>query len=304
MLVAIGFSIRAVSERTGLSQHTIRAWERRYGVLNPSRTDTNRRVYEEGDVLRLELLARLVEAGHSIGMIAGLPDDELRRLKEGVFSSGGASAGSLLGSCLKAVSELNEEALATELRRAASTLGTEKYLDEIVSPLLRHVGNEWERDDMGIAREHLVSAVLRGQLEELRRVFTVGSGAPRIIVTTPAGELHEFGAMMAALAAAREGWRVYYLGPNLPADEIAMAAHRVGAAAVALSVVHPASQAAVIDNLSRLAAALSGRTLLIGGSAGNWLQPTIDRVGATYLESLGELKFELARIRSSAPSRN
>jgi len=298
--VSIGFSIKAVAERTGLSQHTIRAWERRYSVLRPMRTGTNRRVYEEQDVERLELLGRAVAAGHSIGLIASIPDDELRRLGDTVRGASGESATATFEACLRSVRDLDAEALGSELRRAASTLGVAKFLDEVVSPLLRHIGEEWQRDESGIAREHMASAVLRGQLEELRRTFPASAGAPRLVVTTPVSEMHEFGAMMAAVTAATEGWRVYYLGANLPAPEIARAANRVGAAAVALSVVHPGSEDAVQRDLVALAEALDKRPLLIGGSGLHWLLPTIEKLGARYLTTLDDLRGELSRLRSGS----
>ena len=302
--VSIGFSIKAVAERTGLSQHTIRAWERRYKVLQPMRTDTNRRVYEEQDVERLELLGRAVATGHSISLIAGLPNGELERLGQVPRVDRQESAASLLQSCLRSVGDLDAEALALELKRASSSLGVDAFLDEIVSPLLQEVGNEWQNNEAGIAREHLASAVLRSQLEELRRAFPAGAGAPRLLVTTPVSEPHEFGAMMAAVAAAHDGWRVYYLGPNLPAAEIASAAHRVSATAVALSIVHPADVSAVSRDLRQLAKALEGRPLLVGGGAVPHFEGDIKALGAIGLGTLEELRTQLRRLRSGLPVRN
>jgi DNA-binding transcriptional MerR regulator len=304
MLVSIGFSIRAVAERTGISQHTIRAWERRYDVLRPTRTDTNRRVYEEQDVERLTLLARAVAAGHSIGLIAKLDDEQLRSMAEPNSGLVGASAADHLESCVRAVRELNADALAAELRRASSSLGVDGYLEDVVIPLLKLVGSEWQLDETGIAREHLASAVLRSHLEELRRAFPAGAGAPRIIVTTPVGEHHEFGAMMAAVIAARDGWRVYYLGPNLPASEIAASARRVGASAVALSVVHPENAIAVGKDIVELSTLLEGRRLLIGGSDLQALHEYIAASNASELSGLKELRAELSAIRAGSLSRN
>jgi DNA-binding transcriptional MerR regulator len=304
MLVSIGFSIRAVAERTGISQHTIRAWERRYDVLRPTRTDTNRRVYEEQDVERLTLLARAVAAGHSIGLIAKLDDEQLRSMAEPTSALAGIGAADHLESSVRAVRELNADALAVELRRASSSLGVEAYLEEVVVPLLKLVGNEWQLDETGIAREHLASAVLRSHLEELRRAFPAGAGAPRIIVTTPAGEHHEFGAMMAAVVAARDGWRVYYLGPNLPATEIAASARRVGASAVALSLVHPENAISVGEAIVELAKMLDGKRLLVGGSNLESLREFIAASNATDLSTLKGLRAELSALRAGSLSRN
>jgi methanogenic corrinoid protein MtbC1 len=202
------------------------------------------------------------------------------------------------------VGDLDAEALASDLKRASSSLGVEAFLDEIVSPLLQEVGNEWQNNEAGIAREHLASAVLRSQLEELRRAFPPGAGAPRLLVTTPVSESHEFGAMMAAVAAAHDGWRVYYLGPNLPAVEIAAAAVRIGATAVALSIVHPADLPAVSRDLRQLAKALEGRPLLIGGGALAHFEMDIKSIGAIGLSNLEELRTHLRRFRSGSPLRN
>lgn len=294
------YSIRAVVEQTGLSAHTIRAWERRYGVPEPVRTETNRRVYRERDVLRLKLLQRAVSAGHSIGMIAGLaPEDLERMLGAGVGEARDIrKPASILGECRIAMRNLDSALLESVLSRASAVLGIDAWVADIVIPLLHELDQGWEQGTLRIAHEHMVSAVLRAQLERVRRSLSVPASAPRMVVTTPSGQLHELGALLVAITGVREGWAVTYLGPNLPFDEIAMAAKRIDASAVALSVVFPEGDPAVDHELRSLRAALAPNVaLLVGGRAVPSYAEVLTEVEASVATDLEALRAELSRSR-------
>ena len=101
--------------------------------------------------------------------------------------------------------------------------GAPVVIDRIASPLFEHVGELWNRGDVKPAHEHLVSATIQGLFGGVLEAADPSGVAPGIVVTTPAGQTHEFGALFAAATAASEGWRVTYLGPDLPADDIATA---------------------------------------------------------------------------------
>ena len=197
------YSIRAVAEETGLSVHTIRAWERRYGVIAPVRTGTNRRVYDGEDVQRLKLLHRAVESGHSIGMIAILPTDELSRLASVVERHEGPgpaeAAPSLLSRASRALQSLDASTFEAVLVRASLVLGVDALVDDLVVPLLREIGRKWEAGELSIAHEHLASALVRTHLERTRLSIQPTADAPRLVAATPAGQHHEIGAMLAAI---------------------------------------------------------------------------------------------------------
>jgi MerR HTH family regulatory protein/B12 binding domain len=177
-----GLPIRVVARRTGLTSHVIRVWEKRYGVVSPLRTPTNRRLYSDSDVERLQLL-----------------------------------------------------------RRATLTvvLSQPFFIEQVIVPLMHRIGDLWHEGVLRVAHEHLASAVVRTSLGSPSRGYGAGPSAPNLVVATPTGQMHELGAMIVATTAASDGWCVTYLGPSLPAEEIAGAVHQRRACAVALSIIYP-----------------------------------------------------------------
>jgi methylmalonyl-CoA mutase cobalamin-binding subunit len=164
---------------------------------------------------------------------------------------------------------------------------------------MQKLGELWREGSLKVVHEHLASAAVRTFLGNLRGNFEVSETAPTIVVTTPAGQQHELGALIAAATASSEGWRVNYLGPNLPAEEIAKAAQESGAKAVALSLIHPADDPRADEELRRLRRCLSEDTaILIGGRAAESYGATIDAIGAERLQDMLSFRAKLERIRT------
>ena len=152
------------------------------------------------------------------------------------------------------------------------------------------------------AQEHLASAIIRRTLswliEYAARPLT---NAPVMVATTPTGQNHELGAMMAAAAAASHGWRVIYLGTSLPALEIATAAVQTRATAVALSLVHPADDPAIPNELRDLRSALPRATeILAGGAAIPAYAAALDEVGARRFTDIGDFRLWAREAARSA----
>lgn len=304
-----GYPMRLVAKRTGLTAHVIRAWERRYSAVTPTRTDTNRRLYTDEDIERLSLLRLATAAGHSISQIAQLPTDELRGLVPSPLgTAAGASAGSwtksarpqdFLRESVRAVVELDGGALESCLLRAAAALGLPVLIEELIAPLLNEIGDLWRRGEIRAANEHLASAVTRTLLGNLKDSYRAGERAPRLVVTTPAAQWHELGALIATVTAASEGWRAIYLGPNLPAHEIAGAANEHRVRAVALSVVYPPDDPHLGNELRQLRRFLAPEIeLLVGGRAAPEYRDELAEVGAQLIKDTKSLRAALGTIRS------
>jgi DNA-binding transcriptional MerR regulator/methylmalonyl-CoA mutase cobalamin-binding subunit len=299
------FSIRTVAERTGLTPHVIRAWERRYGAISPERSSGNHRLYSDSDVERLGLLHRAVCNGHSIGKIARLPDDDLRELafdreiSAAALTDQDGPVAALRARILEAVARFDDPALSEELRKALLTLGQQGMLQRVVAPLAWEIGELWRAGELTAGHEHFFTAAVKIFLGELTRQFATPLSAPRIIVATPTGQLHELGAVMAAATAANLGWRPIYLGPGLPAHEIAGAALRNEAAAIALSIIYPGDDPIVARELTDLARLLPpGRRILVGGRAARGYFETLARIGASYVENLEQFGSQLDALRA------
>jgi DNA-binding transcriptional MerR regulator len=294
--MSLRFSIGAAAAKSGLSAHTIRAWERRYGILEPSRTGTNRRQYTEDDLRRLALLRGAVEAGHSIGQLAQLSDSELLSLAERPDPPSLVTAQQFLLTAIQAIERLDGLALDDCLNRGAAGLGLRALMADVVSPLLEGVGERWRAGTLGIAHEHLASDVVRAFLHRAASRLQNLRGGRKVLVTTPANQRHEIGALMVALAANLEGWQSIYLGPNLPAIDIAEAARQSGASAVALSIVHPDDDSGLEVELRALRAKIGTLPLLAGGRAVAAYRGVLDDVGAIILPSISDVGTVLRQI--------
>lgn len=296
--------IKVVARRTGLSPHVIRAWEKRYNAVTPKRTATNRRAYTSEDIERLILLRRASLAGRSIGQTATIPTEELRQLVDDdelaqsqapspsprVSARGGNET---ITQALRAIEHLDADGFRKALERASVTMSKPVFVEQVVSPLLERIGDEWRQGSMRVAGEHLASATLRTFLGSLNGAFPVLADAPRLLVTTPAGQLHELGALIAATAAAAEGWHITYLGPSLPAEEIAGAAQNNKSRAIALSIVLP-DDAHLNSELNRLGQLLPDNVaLLVGGRAAIHYTNTLKEIGAIRLQDLQEFRTQL-----------
>jgi len=232
------YPIRTVARMTGLSVDTLRAWERRYQAVVPERTDRGR-VYTDRHVERLRLLAALVEHGHSIGTIAGLTDAALRRLQHGSQDAELASASTPasldLEPLYRAMKQYDLPAIDAQLSRYALLLAPGELIFEVVMPMLREIGLRWEAGSINPAQEHLVSGVIRGVLGTLLRSMPRLPRTTRVVFATPAGDRHELGLLCGAVLAAAAGYGVVYLGPDLPAADIADAVRETGAKILVLA---------------------------------------------------------------------
>jgi DNA-binding transcriptional MerR regulator/methylmalonyl-CoA mutase cobalamin-binding subunit len=303
--------IRVVARRTGLTPATLRAWERRYGVVEPRRSGGGQRLYSDRDVERLTRLHLLSEAGRPIGLVAGLSDGEAEALLQEDRTRGraapqtqatqeaapGTATPSLVDAAYDRVSALDGDGLEVALRRAAVTLGAHSFLEEVVGPLLHRVGAAWAQGDMGTAEEHLCTSVTERVLAWLSDPSSADPDSPRIVIATLPGERHGLGARLVAASAGLEGWHVTHLGVDLPARDIAGAVRTVGAVAVALSLVNADALPGAKRALAELDRELpEGTAILLGGSAAPLLEAAMLPRGAEVVTGLAALRRALARL--------
>ena len=294
----VRYSIKIASERSGVSPHLIRMWEKRYGALSPDRTETNRRLYSDENVERLSLLHSCTQAGHRIGNVATLPTDTLRQLSQEsagrTAKDDGATPPEALSAAaqtlppevveaFKAVENMDVDALQRSLDKASLALGYQGMLTKIVVPLMQNIGRLWCEGELTGAYEHFASSALRTYLLGQVQSYAASRSSPAIITVTPAGQLHEFGAVITAAAAGSAGWHVIHLGSSLPAAEIAGAAIRAEARLVALSLVHPPDDADLPAQLRMLRRLLPSRVGIVAGG----------RACESYREALTEIQAEV-----------
>jgi DNA-binding transcriptional MerR regulator/methylmalonyl-CoA mutase cobalamin-binding subunit len=298
MTMKTTYTIKYVASKTGLKPYLIRSWEARYQAICPQRSDSNRRCFTDNDVKRLRLLKQAVDEGHPISTVAKMSSDELSRLlNKGIdlassddaidagTASGGldldAMAAQFVERALFHVGRLNPSALEHVLNDAAVDMPRQSFLQTVVLPLFGRIGELWRLGKLKTINEHMASVVVRTILWDMLRSVHLSEAAPRILVATPVGHWHEMGALALALAASESGWRVFYFGPNLPAEEIAYAANRFGVKALALSICHRLNDHRLDGELKKLRR-LVGRALpiFIGGPGTETVRPTIVQIKA------------------------
>lgn len=274
------YAIKYVAQRTGLTPHVIRAWEKRYEAVVPDRSPKNRRLYSEEEVKRLQLLNALTAAGHNISQVAQLKTNQLIKLAEREKtvttmtvrpvskSAAAASGGDHLQACMSAVLNLDAAGLERAYDQAAIDLTRASLLAEMIVPLFKEIGKLWHGGSLKIVNEHMATSVTRTFLLNMLRATEISDSSPRIMVATTVGQWHDVGALMIALTAAENGWYPIYYGPNLPAEEIAAGVRHNGARAVAISITHLLNQNPLIEEMRKLRRYVGKKLVIfIGGRA-------------------------------------
>jgi methanogenic corrinoid protein MtbC1 len=286
------YPIRVVARLTGIPIDTLRAWERRYGAVEPGRDDRGR-LYAEPDVQKLKLLRRLVERGHAIGRIANLGDGELSRLLEAGLEPhdrDGKADQIDLRALFDAIDRYDMAALDRQVGKLAAVLSARELVYQVVLPLMREVGDAWERGQFTVAQEHLATGAMRNLLGSLVRVQAPRDGRPGVVFATPAGERHEIGILAAAMLGATAGLGVIYLGADLPHEDVVEAVRRTGARVVVLGMTVTGDVLPEQTARSIAQALPRGVDILVGGAATNGRAEPLREAGVTALRDFEALE--------------
>ncbi len=303
--------IKTVAVRTGLTQLIIRTWEKRYNVVTPMRTETNRRLYSDADISRLTLLRLATETGHSIGRIANLSTEELLKLigTDGTVMQAAAIAKEdvsqetslhfYIASCIAAVKRFEMQVLESTLFAASVAFSQPVFLEKLIAPLMREIGEQWRAGTLRIAHEHLATAVVRTLLGSISQGADVPAATPNLVIATPRGQHHEIGALIAGKTAAAQGWQVTYLGTDLPAEEIVGCAAQNGAKAIGLSIIYPTDDPHIANELRKIRRGIQKDVVLfVGGAGAIAYESVISAIGAVRINDMPTFCTELENLRA------
>ncbi len=274
------YTIKQAAARTGLSVPIIRVWERRYGVVQPSRTPAGYRLYDDESIARLAAMRRLVakegwqpsqaaqrvlEPGADLGALSGgrVGSDADAGLVTGVREDDREAA--LVQSFLAAAHELDVPAMERILDESFASHRFELTIEGLVSPALRAIGIAWAQDEIDVGAEHAASETVRRRLARFYDAAGFGDRLPRVIVGLPPEGHHEIGAFAFAVAARRAGLDVLYLGANVPLESWLRTVRETAAPVVVLGVVTPSDVVAAGTVVDALRVSPRPPICLVGG---------------------------------------
>jgi DNA-binding transcriptional MerR regulator len=249
--------IGELSKRSGVSPESLRAWERRYGLLRPTRSPGGLRLYSLDDLERV----RKMQAHLSSGLAAAEAARLASAAPESELGGGSFDPAALRTALSAALVHFDEAAAQAIIDRALSMLTVDALLLEIVLPYLRDLGARWQRGEASVAEEHFASGLVRGRLLGLARGWGLGVGPVALLACLP-GELHDLGLIAFGLALRARGWRIVYLGADTPVETLATATTAIEPDIVVLSGV---SAEPLGPALAQLGATTAEHVVAVGG---------------------------------------
>lgn len=245
-------TINHVAELSGVSAHTLRAWEKRYSAITPNRTPSGRRTYSFNDVEKIRTLKALTSSGFTISKIANLNTTDLKKLTQQTEQVNKATATNVpiddksifdpmipdvnyipppVDNIISSIRDYNLNELNTQLSQSRVLNGARSFVFDIVSPLLVEVGRLVNTGQLSISQEHALSAILKGQIQQIIQTngYTSQKNNPKIILATPEGDIHEFGILISQVICCNLGLSPFYIGPHLPAQSLAETADAIEA---------------------------------------------------------------------------
>jgi DNA-binding transcriptional MerR regulator len=272
--------IGELSRRLGVSDHVLRAWERRYGLLRPERSAGGFRLYSDADLRRVRRMQQHLAQGLSAAEAAraAIEDERTAPSTAGVGDAGHPDGlGAATRAFATALDAFDEPAAQAVLDRLLSTLTVETVVRDVLLPYLRELGERWQSGSVSVVQEHFASNVIRGRLAGIGRGWGHGRG-PRALLACVPGEEHDIALLAFGVVLNRSGWRIRYFGANTPLDDLARTAAATHPDLVVLTAMTPERFDGLTEKLVRLAGIAP---LAIAGPGAT--QSIADAIGARLL---------------------
>ncbi len=298
------YTIKEASARSGVPVASLRAWERRYGVVTPARTTGGYRLYDEAAIARLRAMRTLVEDGRSPSQAAaavlagdaGAPSPLSAPVIDADGPTFAPSAATSSEALVAAAGRYDTAGIESVLDGILASGSYEAVVDDHLLPAVAALGSAWARGRLDIAAEHLASEAVQRRLAAMFDLSSAPGVGPAVVVGLPPGDLHEIGAIAFSVALRRRGIDVLYLGPNVPVASWVHALQTTGAAAAVIAVARPADIRAAREVVAALLEARPGVIVAIGG-------PVADRaaeggarpLAARVVDAALELSHAVAR---------
>ena len=286
------YTIGTVSKLTGVGAITLRAWERRYGLIKPVRKESGHRLYTRAHIDQINRITALTQQGMRISQIQPEMLESSLQTGKGDDAEGNHWQ-EYLNSMVAAVVSFDEDRLEEIYNEALSLYSIGKVTEKLLAPLLIELGLRWESGEGSVAEEHFFVFYLRNKVGARYHHRARGRSGARILVAGLPGEHHEIGLLLFALAAHESGYQVISLGANMPLSELATVAKKKSCSAIVLSGAVEPSRATLSVDLPDLVKH-AGVPVMVGGLSSVYSCDAINKAGA---EAMGrDLEHGLQRL--------
>jgi MerR family transcriptional regulator, light-induced transcriptional regulator len=260
------YSIKDLERITGIKAHTIRIWEKRYGLIEPRRTDSNIRLYCDEDVKKLLNVSILLKHGMKISRLAQLDQQELsgKILEVSVLPNG---LGSQIENLVVAMIELDESKFEKTLSRAIIRNGFENTLFEVIYPFFERVGVLWQAGSINPAQEHFITNLIK------QKIYVAIDSVPlqqvveqkTVVMFLPEWELHELGMLVYVFFLKKQGFKVVYLGQKVPEEDLCAVNDLVKPDYLICAFSSPMEKDRLLSYIMSLSGKFSGKKIFITG---------------------------------------
>jgi DNA-binding transcriptional MerR regulator len=289
------YPIRTISDLTGVNPITLRAWERRYGLLEPIRKESGHRLYSQEHIDLINRVVGLLDRGMRIGQVK----DHLDAQEEADANHPGGSAWQrYINHMVASVIRFDESGLEETYGEALSLYPVATVTERLVTPLLQELGRRWADGEGSVAEEHFFGFYLRNKLGARFHHRSRASNGPRLLLACLPGDRHEIGLLLFALAASDNGYQTILLGADMPLAELPAAVEKTGSVAIILSGVVAPGRQVLEQDLPALIEQVE-RPVFMGGKASTAAADALRRAG---VEGLGtDIAQGMNRLRERVP---
>jgi DNA-binding transcriptional MerR regulator len=278
------YPIRTVTDQTGVHPVTLRAWERRYGLIKPARTPKGHRLYSQTDIETIQRITQLLEQGIAISQVRPLLERGMPLAEEQLPVQQSDVWQEYRDGMLKAVEHFNEREIENLYNDALSLYPMQLVHMHLLIPVLRQLGERWKDRPAGIAEEHFFTTYLRNKLGSRILHLNQHNQGPVLLMACLPGEYHEVGMLMFAMALLDKGYRALVLGANVPLEQIPLVLGERSCAGVILSASARISGNQLQEEIPGLVSKAIV-PVLIGGTASERHRQAIEESGAVFASS-------------------
>lgn len=259
------YSIKELEQLSGIKAHTIRIWEKRHRIIEPARTDTNIRYYSDAELKKIISVSLLNNNGIKISKIADMSTDDLYK-KVLEISELKSDVTIHIDQLVMAMIDMEEEQFEKILSNLILRYGFEKTITEITYPFLEKIGVLWQTQNISPAQEHFISNLIR------QKMIVAIDGLPippheskRVVLYLREKELHEIGLLFYHYVVRKSGYRTYYLGQNVPHEDLFQVVKQHKAEILITSITSGSDLITMEDYLSKLSTDFPQNRLFISG---------------------------------------